>query len=301
MKKYLIFILVVIVAMSLIGFSCKSSSKTNPTAPTATPGTKVVDDGSSASNANNMGGYWFTINDCADGGASTVSPTAGAMGGTFFKVSAGTGVNFSYAAHMAGSVNIDNGTTGYIYGFIGMATQFSGLAGATTLTTGCSPTDLSSYTGVQFYVKLGPTDGGQPYKVILAYTDNGAGAMECPTPTSMCPGGGNGCTHDPTCTDNAAACQCASADIQAFGDFQNQLGSISSAPAATTTWQLETIPFSNFSEPTWDTSDTEPISTVLKNAKQLAWQTVTNPGPCGSCLGADYNVDLYVGDVVLYH
>jgi len=299
MKKYLILILVVILAIGLIGISCKSGSKTTPTAPTPTPGPKVIDNFTSASNANNMGGYWFTVDDCADGGASIISPTAGSEGGTFFKVPVTDEPNGqAFAAHLTGTVIGYNTNTklGYEYGFLEMATQFSALAGATTLTTGCSPTDISMYNGVQFYAKIGPYDtSGGAYKVEIAYTQDGASGLECPTP-GVIPNDGGGEENPPTCTQPQSACQCTSLDSN--GDYCYTL------PTLTGTWVLVTAPFSQWTPPSWAASKNpappSTITPVLKTAKQIAWQTLNNPSPTTGNPPGSFNVELYIGGLELY-
>jgi len=265
--------------------------------PTATPTPKVIDNFSSASSTNNMGGYWFTIDDCAYGGDSIISPMAASEGGTFFKTAGGANGE-AYAAHITGTVTGYNTTTkaGYEYGFAGLGTLLSAFAGATTLTTGCSQTDISMYTGLSFYAKAGPYDSGNPYEVVIAYTMNGAGAVICPTP-GVISNNGRGIENPPSCTDDSpGACQCASLDSN--GDYYYAL------PALTQTWVLVTAPFAQWTVPSWAalTNPVPPptIRPVLKNAKQIVWQPLNYPNPTQGTPPGSFNIELYIGDVELY-
>jgi len=305
MKKHLMIIIAVCLVMVLITTGCPKK-KSNPVAPgaTATVGFQacaatptviptasglVISNYETTSNTNALGGYWFTIDDCADGGASWVWPKAGAEGGTFTMSSPGENGTCGYAMHMSGVVEPYNGSTGYQYGFIAMATQMTATSG-----TNCTPMDISMWTGISFYYKQGPTDSGNPYKVLVAYTSNGVGALVCPTPGATAAPPSNGVENPPTCTDDAAACQCGTLD--SYADYEWEF-----APGST--WTQLQVPFSDFTPPSWAGSANPgppaTITPVLQNAKQIAWQTFNNPGIVANG-GAAYNVDLWIGEVILY-
>lgn len=110
------------------------------------PGEGMISDGEIGPNQTNpikgRGGYWYTF---VDNAGSTVTPTAGAQGGTFAMADGGAN-GTKKAAHMTGSI----GTADIVYA--GMGLNFVDPKGQY---------DASKYKGVSFWGKKGPGSIGK--------------------------------------------------------------------------------------------------------------------------------------------
>ncbi len=301
MKKYLIILLALFSLAALVvnGCTCKktqnpvqSGSTATPTTPTGpvacspaktpVPGTwLLIDNCDQGSNSDALGGYWFTICDCAAGtppapngaGNSTVWPVAGSMGGGPFMMSYPGAGGCGYAARITGTVN-GAAQGGYTYGFIGMACQTSSLAGSI-----CQGMDWSPYTGIQFYAKTGPTDSQEGYSVIIPNTGDGVASLSNAVSGNIC-------------TDAAAASSCAS--TTAYNDPW-----VSNIFPPNSTWTQYTIPFTDFgTQGAWGNyiallgPSTDVPKHGIYDVKQLQWQTIGRTYP--------FNVDLWVDEIILY-
>jgi len=106
----------------------------------------MISDGESNSNQINTikgrGGYWYTF---VDTNGSTITPTAGSMGGTFAMAPGGAN-GTKYAAHMVGQI----GTADTVYA--GMALNFVDPKGTY---------DGTPYKGISFWAKHGPGSTGK--------------------------------------------------------------------------------------------------------------------------------------------
>jgi endoglucanase len=106
----------------------------------------MISDGEIGPNQTNpikgRGGYWYTF---LDNAGSTVTPTAGAQGGTFTMADGGAN-GTKKAAHMTGSI----GTADIVYA--GMGLNFVDPKGQY---------DASKYKGVSFWGKKGPGSTGK--------------------------------------------------------------------------------------------------------------------------------------------
>lgn len=124
----------------------------DPGAITPCPADGVIDDGEdnnhqSAPNKG-RGGYWFTF---LDNAGSTITPTAGRLGGTF-AMSPGGASGSSFAAHISGKI----GSGEVLYA--GAGVNFTDPKGLY---------DASAYKGISFQAK----SGGAPLKVRLKLPD----------------------------------------------------------------------------------------------------------------------------------
>lgn len=115
--------------------------KQSPEGKLCPPGEGMISDGEANSNQTNTikgrGGYWYTFLDKV---GSTVTPTAGEQGGTFF-MTPGGGNGTKFAACMKGTI----GTGDIVYA--GMGLNFVDPKGQY---------DSSKYQGVSFWAKKGP-------------------------------------------------------------------------------------------------------------------------------------------------
>jgi endoglucanase len=139
---------------------------TDPAAATPCPADGVIDDAEDNNHQSAVhkgrGGYWFTF---VDKGGSTITPTAGAQGGTF-AMSPGGANGSSFSAKINGQL----ATGGLI--FAGMGVNFIDPK---------SPYDLSAYKGIAFMAKKGGTGtAAVRLKVPDANTDpDGKVCTEC--------------------------------------------------------------------------------------------------------------------------
>jgi endoglucanase len=110
----------------------------------------VIDDGEDNNNQTNpaagRGGYWYTF---VDKIGSTVTPQAGAQGGTF-TMSPGGANGSKFAASMKGKIGKADQPPDYLYG--GMGFNFLDPKGTY---------DASKYKGVSFWAKKGPGSTGK--------------------------------------------------------------------------------------------------------------------------------------------
>ncbi len=223
----------------------------------------LIDNCDSGNNTNLLGGGWYTVNDCSNGGNSRVWPSSYTTGGFFAMDYPGIG-NCGYAAHITGTVN-GASQGGYQYGYIALGTDSNQNAWSQ-----CMGVDWSAYAGIQFWAKTGPSDSGYGYRVIIPYSADGAS-------NTVAAGTGN------TCIDPQYAVSCISLD--AYSDNQY----VFSPPA---TWTQYKVPFSSFSGPGWGT--TPPIATVLKDVKSVEWHTYNETS-------YPYNVDFWLDEIMLYY
>jgi endoglucanase len=111
----------------------------------ACPADGVVDDGEDNNNQvlaqKGRGGYWYTF---ADKGGTTITPTAGAAGGTF-SMSAGGANGSGFAAHMNGKV----AGSGTVYAGVGF-----------NFADPKAPFDISAYKGISFWARRGENSTG---------------------------------------------------------------------------------------------------------------------------------------------
>lgn len=105
----------------------------------------VVDDGEDNNNQvlaqKGRGGYWYTF---ADKGGTTITPTAGAAGGTF-SMSPGGANGSGFAARMNGKVS----GTGTVYAGVGF-----------NFADPKAPFDVTAYKGISFWAKRGENSTG---------------------------------------------------------------------------------------------------------------------------------------------
>ncbi len=145
-------------------FAAMACGRVNPTSPDTEKlpeGTPcpvevgLIDDGEDNNNQTAViegrGGYWYTF---VDDAGSTVTPEAGARGGTF-AMSPGGANNTAYAARFHGKIAAGGGII-----FSGMGVNFVDPKGAY---------DASKYGGISFWAKKGP---GSTNKVRLKVPDN---------------------------------------------------------------------------------------------------------------------------------
>lgn len=179
----------------------------------------MIDNCEDGDNANLWGGYWYTYNDANDGGTSWIWPES-----TSFSMSS-PGYSSSYAVHVSGATG-----SSPTYAFAGVGTQLNANAGCPN----CQKTDISSYTGVRFWIK-GTKSPTMNVFVKLPYTGNCSG--------SVC---------------------------QQLDDYDTYQFTI---PAANfdNSWHQVSIPFSSFTREGWGTT---PVTreTVLQNASEIQFQ-----------------------------
>ena len=148
-------------AALVIGSGCKkrlditsADVKNSPEGKSCPPSEGMISDGEANSNQVNpikgRGGYWYTF---VDTSGSTVTPTAGSMGGTF-TMAPGGAAGTKYAAHMTGQIG--GGSTVYA----GMGLNFVDPKGTY---------DATAYKGVSFWAKKGP---GSTSNVRLKFPDS---------------------------------------------------------------------------------------------------------------------------------
>ena len=110
----------------------------------ACPADGVIDDGEDNNNQvlaqKGRGGYWYTF---ADKG-STVTPTAGALGGTF-SMNPGGANGSQFAAHMNGKI----AASGTVYAGLGF-----------NFADPKAPFDVSGYKGISFWARRGENSTG---------------------------------------------------------------------------------------------------------------------------------------------
>lgn len=116
-------------------------TKNSPEAKACPPSEGMISDSEANSNQVNKikdrGGYWYTF---VDPNGSTITPTAGAQGGTF-AMSPGGANGTKYAAHMTGQIGGGDAV------YAGMAFNFVDPKGAY---------DGTAYKGISFWAKIGP-------------------------------------------------------------------------------------------------------------------------------------------------
>ena len=132
----------------------------------ACPPDAVIDDGEDTNNQlivqKGRNGYFYTFADKT--GATSVTPTAGDLGGTFTMAAGGASAS-AYAAHMTGKIG-----TGTVV-FAGMGLNFTDPKGAY---------DASAYKAITFWAKKGEGTGKVRLKVPSPDTDpDGKVCTEC--------------------------------------------------------------------------------------------------------------------------
>jgi len=110
----------------------------------------LIDDGEDQNNQTNpaggRGGYWYTY---LDDIGSTITPEAGAKGGTF-SMTAGGAAGTKFAANMKGAIGKVDQPPKYLFGGEGL--NFLDPKG---------PYDASKYKGITFWAKKGPGSTGK--------------------------------------------------------------------------------------------------------------------------------------------
>jgi len=199
----------------------------------------LIDDCEDGDNTNKWGGYWYTYSDAeGNGGSSWILPPSA----TFAMTSGG--YSSSYAVRVSGQVK-----AGYNYPFAGIGTQFDANGGCPN----CTKKDISSYTGVRFWIK-GSLDATLNLHVILPYT-GACGTTSCNS-------------------------------LSGYNDFRYTITS-----SVTSTWQQVQIPFSSFTnQGTWGTPPAN-IGIVKAAASELQFQIKGPDGYAGAGLNFDVWID----------
>jgi len=258
MKKLITIAMIVMIVSGLIILGCSKRNTTTPVeedtptatitntpgAPTATPtntlsaSAGLIDDCEDGDNVNLWSGAWYTYDDTPNSGTSWIWPPSSTL-----TMSSG-GYNSSYALHVSGQVK-----AGYAYPFAGVGAQLTATAGCSD----CAKTDISSYSGVRFWIK-GSLDSTLNLNVILPYT----GACD------------------------AGAC----ATLSGYNDFKFTITSNVSG-----VWSQVVIPFSSFTTGgTWGTPPAN-ISTVQAAASEFQFQFKGPDNYAGTGLNFDVWID----------
>jgi len=179
----------------------------------------MIDNCEDGDNANLWGGYWYTYNDANDGGTSWIWPES-----STFAMSS-PGYNSHYAVHVSGATGASPS-----YAFAGVGTQFNANGGCPN----CQKTDISTYTGVRFWIK-GTKSATMNAYVKLPYTGTCSGSV----------------------------CQ----QLDNYDTYQYAI------PAANfdNSWHQVSVPFSSFAREGWGTTPVT-LTTVLQNASEIQFQ-----------------------------